>query len=121
MKVLGVETIITTDDGSHGKKGFSTDALKEIIAQGGIDRVYSCGPEKMLRKVAELCKEASVPSEISMERFMKCGYGLCGQCSIDPSGDRVCKEGPVFSGEKLLKSKEFGSYKRGKTGRKIIL
>jgi dihydroorotate dehydrogenase electron transfer subunit len=48
---------------------------------------------------------------------MKCGVGVCGSCCIDPSGLRVCRDGPVFSGDLLLKS-EFGHYMRDASGRK---
>jgi dihydroorotate dehydrogenase electron transfer subunit len=48
---------------------------------------------------------------------MKCGVGVCGSCCIDPSGLRVCRDGPVFTGDKLLKS-EFGHYMRDASGRK---
>ncbi|PIR53812.1 dihydroorotate dehydrogenase electron transfer subunit [Candidatus Peregrinibacteria bacterium CG10_big_fil_rev_8_21_14_0_10_42_8] len=119
MKNSGVNTFVTTDDGSYGMKGYSTDLLKEMLEKNNISKVYSCGPEVMLKKVAELCREFGIPSEISMERYMKCGYGLCGQCCIDGTGDRVCMEGPVFSGEKMLKSEEFGKYKREKSGRRV--
>jgi len=48
---------------------------------------------------------------------MKCGVGLCGFCAIDPGGIRVCKEGPVIRGDRLIGT-EFGSYTRDASGRR---
>ena len=54
--------------------------------------------------------------QASLERFMKCGCGICGTCAIDPTGDLVCKEGPVFTGKELDIISEFGEYHRDATG-----
>lgn len=121
MKKAGIKTFITTDDGSFGVKGFTTDLLKTFIEKNNVDFVYSCGPEVMLKPVVEICGKANVPCEVSMERYMKCGFGICGQCCIDPSGVRVCKEGPVFSGQEIGKITEFGSHKRDASGKKVDL
>jgi dihydroorotate dehydrogenase electron transfer subunit len=112
VKSLKLKTIFTTDDGSFGQKGFTTDALAKILKKQKMDAVYVCGPELMEKKVAELCRDAKVPSFISLERQMKCGFGVCGACSVDDSGKRVCVEGTVFSGVEVLKIKEFGRYHR---------
>ncbi|RLF55668.1 MAG: dihydroorotate dehydrogenase electron transfer subunit, partial [Thermoplasmata archaeon] len=56
----------------------------------------------------------------SLERYMKCGFGICGQCCIG-KGLRVCKDGPVFDGETLKDIEEFGNYKRDASGKKIPL
>jgi dihydroorotate dehydrogenase electron transfer subunit len=56
-------------------------------------------------------------TEFSLHRYMKCGVGVCGSCCIDPDGLRVCRDGPVFSGDQLKKS-EFGHYLRDASGRK---
>ncbi len=123
-KLIGEENLlITTDDGSEGKKGFVTDALRTLIEEGEgkgkkIDRVYACGPDKMMKAVAELCTANKIQGEISMERWMKCGFGLCGHCCVDPLGFRVCVEGPVVSFETALQVKELGSYHRVQSSRK---
>ncbi|VVB66450.1 Sulfide dehydrogenase subunit beta [Candidatus Gugararchaeum adminiculabundum] len=103
------ETIITTDDGSEGQKGFTTDALTNLLADNSStpDAVYACGPELMMKKVAEICKQNKIPCQVSLERIMKCGIGLCGSCSVD--GKLCCCEGPVFTGDEALGVKEFGS------------
>ncbi len=109
-------TCIMTDDGSLGEKGFPTVKLEEKLKQGGIDQVYTCGPEKMMVGVVNLCSQYNIPCQISLERYMKCGFGICGQCSLDPIGLCVCKDGPVFSGEQAAKISEFGKYHRDKSG-----
>lgn len=117
--LIGKENlIITTDDGSFGIKGFVTDALKTLIETNRIDKIYACGPEKMLKAVAEIGVRNQMIGEISMERYMKCGFGICGQCCVDPSGIRMCVEGPVIDFETALKINEFGIYKRTKSSRK---
>jgi len=116
IKKCASEVYISTDDGSEGYKGFATDFAKEIIAENNFDSVLTCGPEIMMKKLFEICQ--NIPFQASLERYMKCGIGICGQCTIG-KGLRVCNEGPVFD-EKLLKNiEDFGVYKRDETGRKV--
>jgi len=117
-RTLGIETIFATDDGSFGERGFTTDILERILNGQEVDTVYSCGPELMEKKVAEICASKGIPSQISLERHMKCGFGVCGSCTIDNSGKRVCVEGTVFSGEELLRTAEFGKYHRDSSATK---
>ena len=116
FKDLGCEVHVATDDGSKGHKGYVTDVLEKELKKGGVDCVYTCGPELMMVTVAKLAQDYNTPSQVSLERFMKCGFGICGQCCIDGTGLRVCKDGPVFSGEIALKHQEFGKYKRDSAG-----
>jgi dihydroorotate dehydrogenase electron transfer subunit len=109
----GVELYTSTDDGSEGYKGFVTDLAKEIIQKNKFDQILTCGPELMMKKLFEISKNISF--QASLERYMKCGFGLCGQCCVG-DGLRVCKEGPVFDGKELIKIKDFGSYKRDSSG-----
>jgi len=111
----------TTDDGSFGRKGFTTDVLKELLEKENIAKIFACGPEVMLKKVIEISDEFNVKCEISLERILKCGLGLCGNCVLDPNGLRVCKEGPVFDKEEIKQIKDFGAYKRDFSGKKIRL
>lgn len=110
---------VATDDGSMGRKGYNTQILEELLAAGAVDQVFGCGPEMMEKRIVDLCLSAGVKSFISAERYMKCGFGVCGHCCLDDSGDRVCKEGPVMSGELLAASPEFGKYHRDKVGKKV--
>ncbi len=118
MQRLGIKTIFTTDDGSFGEKGFVTDSLERILKENKTDKVFGCGPELMEKRVAELCARHGVACELSLERRMKCGFGVCGSCCIDDTGKRVCAEGTVFSGEELLRTKEFGKYRRNGSAEK---
>lgn len=116
---MRVGSCLMTDDGSQGKKGMPTKELEKILRQKKVDKVYCCGPEKMMAAVVEICRKMNVPLEVSLERYMKCGFGVCGQCSVDPLGIRVCQEGPVVSGETAAKITELGKYYRDKSGRKV--
>ena len=89
------EIIVTTDDGSAGRKGFPTDVLAE--RKRDYDQVYACGPEPMLRAVLRIMDYENV--QVSAERYMKCGIGVCGSCNLGKY--LVCRDGPVFTGEQL--------------------
>jgi len=114
----GIRTIITTNDGSEGMKGFTTQALEQILKDEKVDLVQTCGPEKMMKVIAEMCVEYSVPCEVSIERYMKCGFGVCGQC-VTESGEKMCQTGPVVTAQKALSYPDFGSYHRGPEGQKV--
>jgi dihydroorotate dehydrogenase electron transfer subunit len=79
-------------------------------------KVFACGPEIMQFKIAQMCEKFGVECEISLERYMKCGFGICGNCCVDDAGFTTCQAGPVVSGEASLKVAEFGKYHRDKTG-----
>ena len=108
-----------TDDGTKGRKGFVTDALKDALVLKHYDCVYACGPEKMLRLVAEICVKKNVPCQLSAERLMKCGLGICGQCDLD--GLLVCRDGPVFEARDLLKKPSFGRTSLSASGKETVL
>ena len=112
--------IITTDDGGYGRKGFTTDVLGEVLSQNKkIKIVYTCGPEVMMKKVLEICKKYKVECEASLERMMKCGFGVCGACMVN---DRiVCMDGPIFNSKLLNKMSEFGNFARLKSGKKVTI
>lgn len=145
-KLKNVTLHIATDDGSVGEKGYNTLILERLLAlslrgvrratkqprlistrllrsdglamtEKKIDSVYGCGPEMMLKKVSDMCYAAGVKAQISIERYMKCGFGVCGQCCVDKTGERMCKEGPVVDNERARKITEFGKYHRDAVGR----
>jgi len=97
LRRLGLQPTCSTDDGSLGRKGQVTDLLTESL-QRRPAAVYICGPELMEKRAAEICRDFGAPCWISVERHMKCGFGVCGACCLDHSGKRVCVEGTVFSG-----------------------
>jgi len=111
--------IIMTDDGSIGKKGYPTDILKELHKERKFNIIYTCGPEIMMFKVYEFCKKNNVPCEASLERYMKCGIGICGQCVCD--GKMVCKDGPVFNAQELSRMSDFGRYSLLKSGKRVTV
>jgi len=99
------EVRVTTEDGSAGEKGVVTTAVERLLHEGeGRVKLYSCGPEPMLRAIARLAEEHGVASEAALEAFMACGFGVCLGCVVEaasPQGEfgrfrRVCVEGPVF-------------------------
>ncbi|MBI2652378.1 dihydroorotate dehydrogenase electron transfer subunit [Candidatus Woesearchaeota archaeon] len=110
--------IVTTDDGSFGRKGFTTDVLDEVLSKNKqIKIVYTCGPEIMLKKVLEICNKHKVECEASLERIMKCGFGVCGACMVNDK--IVCIDGPIFNSKQLSEMSEFGNFARLKSGKKV--
>ena len=69
-----------------------------------------------MKKLFEI--SGNIPFQAALERYMKCGFGICGQCTIG-KGLRVCEEGPVFDGKTLKNIDDFGVYKRDAAGRKV--
>lgn len=118
LNELKAELYTTTNDGSLGEKGMVTDPLKKILREEQIDLVYCCGKEQMERAVFDLCEEAKVNAQISVERYMKCGIGVCGACSVDGTGAPTCQKGTVMESETLRKITEFGKYHRDGSGKK---
>lgn len=108
---------LCTDDGSAGLKGTAVDLLKECLEKQRFQKVYACGPERMLHRVVELCGNLGIECEVSLERYVKCGFGVCGQC--DCSGQRVCLDGPVFNAKELSMMDDFGKRTITKTGERI--
>ncbi|WP_426349901.1 dihydroorotate dehydrogenase electron transfer subunit [Alloiococcus sp. CFN-8] len=91
---------ITTEDGSSGRRGYVTDGLD----LASYDTVLCCGPEVMMNKVVNLCRELKVRSLISTEKRMACGLGACFGCTCKTNmgNKRSCVDGPVFKGEDLI-------------------
>ena len=96
FRALGCDVTVTTVDGSHGVKGFVTNAL-----DGKQSYYYTCGPLPMIKA---LLQAAGTNGEVSMEERMGCGFGACMGCTIQTTQGpkRVCKEGPVFPAEVLI-------------------
>jgi len=97
FKDLGCAVTVTTADGTHGVKGFVTDALPADYSY-----FYTCGPEPMLKAVYN----ATVTSgQFSFEERMGCGFGACMGCScklVTGGYKRICKDGPVLEKEEIL-------------------
>ena len=119
LKKIGVNVHVCTDDGSAGFHGFTPQKLEELIKDGKkYDMIQTCGPEIMMVKIAQIAEEENILSEVSIERYMKCGFGVCGQCAVDGEGKCMCTEGPIIEGSRALSWEEFGKYHRGATGKK---
>ncbi|HKJ69926.1 MAG TPA: dihydroorotate dehydrogenase electron transfer subunit [bacterium] len=111
------ELMLTTDDGTLGHQGLVTDSLQRYFEDAaGHQRfaAYSCGPEPMLAKVASVCRTHGIPLELSIEREMACGVGLCQGCAIEQLPPQkkyalVCKDGPIFNAEVLAFTDHTGS------------
>lgn len=117
LKKKAIKMLISTDDGSLGRKGYVHELLVEYLAKNAKPvKLYTCGPEIMEYNVAKVCWKNKIPFQASVERYMKCGIGVCGSCSVDPTGWRMCLEGPVVSGDDLKKITEFGKYHRSASG-----
>lgn len=108
--------IISTDDGSCGESGLASEIALNILKKEKIDSINTCGPELMMKSLLDFSN--NIYFQASLERYMKCAIGLCGQCCIG-EGIRVCKEGPIFDGKKLRQIEDFGKFKRDAAGRKI--
>ena len=96
FRALGCDVIVTTVDGSHGVKGFVTNAI-----DGQQSYYYTCGPLPMIKA---LLQALGTHGEVSMEERMGCGFGACMGCTIQTTigPKRVCKEGPVFPAGELI-------------------
>ena len=118
-----VRSVISTDDGSYGFRGFVTQALEGYVNQLKTQHsalrtiIYTCGPEPMMKRVAEIAQARGIECQIAVERAMACGMGTCQSCCIrvkkpDPSQPPLvgkdwcyrlaCTDGPVFRGADLL-------------------
>jgi len=117
---VGIPAILSTDDGSFGFRGYVTEALEEYLdhpRSRGLPKfnrptLYACGPEGMLRRVAEIANQRDLPCQIAVERAMACGLGTCQSCVIrvaDPSRRTgrdwvfklTCTDGPIFAANVL--------------------
>ena len=92
---LGCSVVLATEDGSAGVRGLATEVAESLLERGEIDAVYACGPEAMLNRVLELCRSHGLFCQLSLEKYMRCGLGVCGSCQR--GGMLVCRDGPVFA------------------------
>jgi len=106
-----------TDNGTFGIPGFTTHVFEQALKKINPSIVYTCGPEKMIQAIFNICEKNKIECEASLERFMKCGIGLCGSCAINDQ--LVCKDGPVFNSEKIRKLTELGKFAKLPSGKKV--
>ena len=121
----GIPAVLSTDDGSYGFRGFVTQALERYLdnasprLRAAVSRplLYTCGPEPMMKRVAEIAAERGLECQVAVERAMACGMGTCQSCCIRVSKDDpakhplagrawcwrlACTDGPIFRGADLL-------------------
>ena len=94
------DVIVCTDDGSYGRHGFVTEALKDLCEAGGVDEVFAVGPVPMMRAVAELTRPYGIRTTVSLNAIMVDGTGMCGGCRVSVDGETkyACVDGPEFDG-----------------------
>jgi dihydroorotate dehydrogenase electron transfer subunit len=112
LQTLGVRVELATEDGSRGTRGLVTDAAQDTLTRA--KRILACGPEAMLVAVMRLALARNIDAQLSVERYIKCGFGICGQCTL--SGKLVCTDGPVFTAKELSQLPEFGRLHRDASG-----
>jgi dihydroorotate dehydrogenase electron transfer subunit len=124
----GIPTVISTDDGSFGFQGYITQALEHYLDSALSTQhpapstqhspiLYTCGPEPMMRRVADIALSRGLECQVAAERAMACGMGTCQSCCIrlkkpDPALPPLagkdwcyrltCTDGPVFQASDLL-------------------
>jgi dihydroorotate dehydrogenase electron transfer subunit len=114
----GIPAVVSTDDGSAGFRGFVTQALECYLEDAGdVMMIYTCGPEAMMKRVAQIAAVRGIDCEVAVERAMACGMGTCQSCCIrvlkpDPGRPPLpgsewcyrltCTDGPIFRGADLL-------------------
>ena len=96
--------VVCTDDGSYGKKGLVTEALKELIDAGNqYDEIFAIGPMIMMKFVCKTTEPYGIPTTVSMSPIMIDGTGMCGGCRLSVGGEMkfACVDGPDFDGHKV--------------------
>lgn len=104
-----------TDDGSSGNSGYPVEYIRKLDLDE-FAKIYVCGPEIMLKTVFDYLKDLRKDAELSLERTMKCGIGICDSCSID--GLQLCRDGPVFRVSDIDPNGEFGHEKLSFSGKR---
>jgi len=103
MRAASHELYVCTDDGSYGRHGFVTHALKDVLDKEKIALVVAIGPVPMMKFVSKLTKEYNVPTLVSLNPIMVDGTGMCGGCRVTVDGQTkyACVDGPEFDAHKV--------------------
>jgi dihydroorotate dehydrogenase electron transfer subunit len=108
LKSLGIDPLVSTDDGTYGKKGYVVDVLKKYMTRHSLPltryTIYACGPEQMFRSLSSLSLKYNMKGFVALEQNMACGVGTCLGCVVNTTRGykRVCQEGPVFPMEEII-------------------
>lgn len=119
LRKAGIRVEVSTDDGSAGFHGTAVGLMKKLLKDERFDSICTCGPEAMMYAVVVEARRRRIPVQASLERYMKCGVGMCDACAV--AGRHVCTDGPVFSGEELAGMPEFGRWHRDASGARRAL
>jgi len=103
----------------NGKYVKVWDLITELIDNNSYGGIYACGPELLLKRIVDLTLTKDIFCQISMERYMNCGIGICGKCCVDPLGICLCESGPVVNSHLAVQITEFGRYHRDNSGQKV--
>lgn len=105
----GIPLSCATEDGSFGTRGLITEIFVAALDSGfSASRIYACGPEPMLKKIAEIAITRNIPAELSLESVMGCGFGACWGCVKKIKKDKetgwhkICEEGPVLKAKDIV-------------------
>lgn len=113
FKKLGCKVIISTEDGSLGKRGLITEQLNFLLSTINyeLSTIYACGPTAMLKAVAKIAEARQIECQVSLDERMACGVGVCLGCPVrikSPESSSqgtaykmVCKDGPVFNAKEI--------------------
>lgn len=98
LKAASDELYVVTDDGSYGRRGFTTDMLEEILSKNKYDLIYSVGPIPMMKNVSLAAKKFSIRTIVSLNAIMVDATGMCGCCRVTVGGKTYfsCVDGPEF-------------------------
>src|SRR3990170_1126183 len=110
---------VSTDDGSKGFKGFATPLADKLLDEEGFDQIVTCGPEKMMFGIVQSAMRRGIEVQASLERYMKCAVGICDACAFDD--DLLCVQGPILEGARLAASRDFGHWRRDRSGVRVPL
>ncbi len=105
LSAFSSEVLVTTEDGSMGRKGFVTAELQDMISDPARspEAVFAIGPVPMMKAVAEMTRPHGIETIVSLNPIMIDGTGMCGGCRvlIDGKPKFACVDGPEFDGHKV--------------------
>ncbi len=100
MRSVSAKVVVTTDDGSYGKRGFVTEALREVLEEEDVKKVWVVGPAIMMKVACDVTRPYNVETIVSLNAIMVDGTGMCGACRVTVDGKTkfTCVDGPEFNG-----------------------
>jgi len=108
FKKNGIDLFCSTEDGTSGYRGLVSELLVDKLNISLPEYMYVCGPEAMMKKIAQITAKEEIPAEFSLESNMGCGFGVCWGCvkrikkDSEESWLKICEEGPVFAREEII-------------------